>query len=62
MTLTDIQHKALLDAQAVARHVQNTQVMARASALACANQIEELIDRCERIDREATKDALVAPF
>jgi hypothetical protein len=55
-------YKKLLDALAVCLRIQNTEIMARASALSCASQIRELIERCERIEESNKPKELVAPF
>jgi hypothetical protein len=61
--MTDRDYKMLLDAHAVAKQIERTQIMARGAALACAVQIEELIARCERIaGKEREKETAKIPF
>jgi len=60
MTLTDSQYKTLLDAQAIARHVMNTERLARNTAMNCASGIQKLIDQLELIEQQSGKAGEVA--
>lgn len=62
MTLTDHQWKVLLDAQAVLRHVGNTNDWLKLKTGLIASEIEQLLRRCADHDDAEKLEAVELPF